>query len=119
MLKSFSRLFVIYHGYRLKLIFSQVLLFISALCMIGVATLTQRLINEGIATTISKLCCKLAFGWLFWQSSLGWPWPERPPTPSSSPKAQPISFVAGSTRKFKSFLSPILTATVQPIFWYA
>ena len=49
MLKSFSRLFVIYRGYRLKLIFSQVLLFISALCMIGVATLTQRLINEGIA----------------------------------------------------------------------
>lgn len=49
MLKSFSRLFVIYKGYRLKLIFSQVLLFISALCMIGVATLTQRLINEGIA----------------------------------------------------------------------
>ena len=50
MLKSFSRLFVIYRGYRLKLIFSQVLLFISALCMIGVATLTQRLINDGIAT---------------------------------------------------------------------
>ncbi|MCO5204691.1 MAG: ABC transporter ATP-binding protein/permease [Anaerolineae bacterium] len=49
MLKSFSRLFIIYKGYRLKLIFSQVLLFISALCMIGVATLTQRLINEGIA----------------------------------------------------------------------
>ena len=50
MLKSFSRLFVIYRGYRLKLIFSQMLLFISALCMIGVATLTQRLINDGIAT---------------------------------------------------------------------
>ncbi|NCF64977.1 MAG: ATP-binding cassette domain-containing protein [Chloroflexi bacterium] len=50
MLKSFSRLFIIYRGYRLKLIFSQVLLFISALCMIGVATLTQRLINDGIAT---------------------------------------------------------------------
>jgi ATP-binding cassette subfamily B protein len=50
MLKSFSRLFVIYRGYRLKLIFSQVLLFISALCMIGVATLTQRLINDGIET---------------------------------------------------------------------
>ncbi len=50
MLKSFTRLFVIYRGYRLKLIFSQILLFISALCMIGVATLTQRLINDGIAT---------------------------------------------------------------------
>jgi ABC-type multidrug transport system fused ATPase/permease subunit len=49
MFKSFGRLFVIYRGYRLRLIFSQVLLFISALCMIGVATLTQRLINDGIA----------------------------------------------------------------------
>ncbi len=49
MLKSFGRLFVIYRGYRLKLVFSQVLLFISALCMISVATLTQRLINDGIA----------------------------------------------------------------------
>ncbi|MDX1414986.1 MAG: ABC transporter ATP-binding protein [Candidatus Promineifilaceae bacterium] len=50
MLRSFSRLFVIYRGYRLRLVLSQVLLFISALCMIGVATLTQRLINDGIAT---------------------------------------------------------------------
>jgi ABC-type multidrug transport system fused ATPase/permease subunit len=48
MLTSFRRLFVIYKGYWWKLAFSQVLLFISALCMIGVATLTQRLINEGI-----------------------------------------------------------------------
>ena len=50
MLTSFRRLFVIYKGYWGKLAFSQVLLFISALCMIGVATLTQRLINEGIGS---------------------------------------------------------------------
>ena len=48
MLKSFRRLFVIYKGYWGRLAFSQVLLLISALCMIAVATLTQRLINEGI-----------------------------------------------------------------------
>ena len=48
MLKSFRRLFVIYKQFRARLIFSQVLLLISALCMIGVATLNQRLINAGI-----------------------------------------------------------------------
>jgi ABC-type multidrug transport system fused ATPase/permease subunit len=48
MLTSFRRLFVIYKGYWGKLAFSQVLLFISASCMIGMATLTQRLINDGI-----------------------------------------------------------------------
>ena len=48
MLKSFRRLFVIYRGYRLKLLFSQVLLAISALASIGVATLSQRLINDGL-----------------------------------------------------------------------
>jgi ATP-binding cassette subfamily B protein len=48
MLHSFRRLFVIYKGYRGRLIISQVLLMLSALSMIGVATLNQRLINEGI-----------------------------------------------------------------------
>jgi ABC-type multidrug transport system fused ATPase/permease subunit len=48
MLTSFRRLFVIYKGYWWKLAFSQMLLFISALCMISMATLTQRLINQGI-----------------------------------------------------------------------
>ncbi|NHZ72673.1 MAG: ATP-binding cassette domain-containing protein, partial [Aquificales bacterium] len=48
MLKSFRRLFVIYKQFRGRLIISQILLLISALCMIGVATLNQQLINEGI-----------------------------------------------------------------------
>ena len=48
MLHSFRRLFVIYKGYRGRLLISQVLLMLSALSMIGVATLNQRLINEGI-----------------------------------------------------------------------
>jgi ATP-binding cassette subfamily B protein len=48
MLTSFRRLFGIYKGYRLRLIFSQVLLIISALATLGVATLNQRLINEGL-----------------------------------------------------------------------
>lgn len=48
MLKSLRRLFGIYEGYRLRLIFSQVLLVISALATIGVATLNQRMINDGL-----------------------------------------------------------------------
>ena len=48
MLKSYRRLFGYYKGYRLKLIFSQLLLLISASASIGVATLNQRLINDGI-----------------------------------------------------------------------
>ena len=48
MFKSFRRLFVIYKQFRGRLILSQVLLLISALSMIGVATLNQQLINEGI-----------------------------------------------------------------------
>jgi len=48
MLKSYRRLFGYYKGYRLKLVFSQVLLLISAAASMGVATLNQRLINDGI-----------------------------------------------------------------------
>ena len=48
MLRSFRRMFVIYKGYRLRLIFSQVLLMISAAAMLMVASLNQRLINQGI-----------------------------------------------------------------------
>ncbi len=48
MLKSYRRLFGYYKGYRLKLIFSQVLLLISASASMGVATLNQQLINDGI-----------------------------------------------------------------------
>ncbi|MBK8050370.1 MAG: ABC transporter ATP-binding protein [Anaerolineales bacterium] len=48
MLKSFRRMFFIYNGYRLRLFFSQVLLAISALASIASATLSQRLINQGL-----------------------------------------------------------------------
>ena len=48
MLKSFSRLFVFYKDYRGRLILSQVLLIISAVSMLGVAALSQYMINEGI-----------------------------------------------------------------------
>ena len=48
MLRNLRKLLVIYRGYRGRLIFSQVLLMISALASIGVATLIQRLINEGM-----------------------------------------------------------------------
>ncbi|HFE66777.1 MAG TPA: ABC transporter ATP-binding protein, partial [Chloroflexi bacterium] len=48
MLRSLPRTFVIFKMYRGRLILSQVLLLISALCMIGVATLNQTLINNGI-----------------------------------------------------------------------
>ncbi len=61
MLNSFRRLFVIYKGYRGRLIFSQVLLFIAALCMIGVATLTQRLINEGIGAENGEVIMQTGF----------------------------------------------------------
>jgi ATP-binding cassette subfamily B protein len=48
MLTALPRTFIIFKMYRGRLITSQVLLLISALAMIGVATLTQTLINEGI-----------------------------------------------------------------------
>ena len=48
MLKSLSRTFIIFKMYRGRLILSQMLLMISASSTIGVATLTQKLINQGI-----------------------------------------------------------------------
>lgn len=48
MLKSFRRMFVIYKGYRLRLIISQVLLLISALASISMAAMNQQLINQGL-----------------------------------------------------------------------
>lgn len=48
MLKSFQRMFVIYEGYRLRLVISQVLLLVSAIASIALATLNQQLINEGM-----------------------------------------------------------------------
>ncbi len=47
-MRAFSRLFVLYRPYRGRLILSQILLLVSASATLGVATLTQRLINEGI-----------------------------------------------------------------------
>lgn len=48
MLKSFLRLFSIYRDYWGRLAFSQLLLMISALSMVGMASLIQRMINEGL-----------------------------------------------------------------------
>jgi ATP-binding cassette subfamily B protein len=48
MLGSIRRVFFIYTGYRGRLILSQVSLLISATATIGVATLNQRLINDGL-----------------------------------------------------------------------
>ena len=41
-------MFVIYKGYRLRLVISQVLLLISATASISLATLNQQLINDGL-----------------------------------------------------------------------
>jgi len=41
-------MFFVFRGYRGRLLVSQMLLLISALCSVGVATLTQRLINDGL-----------------------------------------------------------------------
>jgi len=48
MIKSLRRMFGMYKKYRARLIISQVLVLISATAIIGVASLNQRLINEGI-----------------------------------------------------------------------
>jgi ATP-binding cassette subfamily B protein len=48
MIKSLSRMFGMYKKYRARLVVSQVLVLISATAIIGVASLNQQLINEGI-----------------------------------------------------------------------
>lgn len=55
MLKSFRRMLFIYKGYRLRLFFSQVLLAISALASIASATLTQRMINQGLLASDAEV----------------------------------------------------------------
>jgi|GEM_PF-5649250 len=47
-LSSLTRMFFVFKGYRGRLLVSQILLMISALASVGVATLTQRLINDGL-----------------------------------------------------------------------
>ena len=46
--KSMMRMFGIVTRYRARLIFSQILLAISAVCTVGFATLTQGLVDEGM-----------------------------------------------------------------------
>jgi len=48
MIKSLRRTFGMYKKYRARLVISQVLVLISATAIIGVATLNQQLINDGI-----------------------------------------------------------------------
>ena len=47
-LSSLARMLFIYKGYRGRMLVSQLLLMVSALASVGVATLTQRLINDGL-----------------------------------------------------------------------
>jgi ATP-binding cassette, subfamily B, bacterial len=48
MLRAYRRIFVIWHGYRRHLVLCQVLLLISGAASIGMATLTQKVINQGL-----------------------------------------------------------------------
>ena len=48
MLKAYRRIFVIWHGYRRHLVLCQVLLLVSGAASIGMATMTQKVINEGL-----------------------------------------------------------------------
>ncbi len=48
MIKSLARMMGLYKRYRARLVVSQVLVLISAIAIIGVASLNQQLINEGI-----------------------------------------------------------------------
>jgi ATP-binding cassette subfamily B protein len=61
MISSLRRTFVLYRQYRGRLIISQVLLMISALAVIGVATLNQTLINEGIAAEDLEMILRTGF----------------------------------------------------------
>jgi ATP-binding cassette subfamily B protein len=45
---SLARMLFVFKGYRGRLLVSQLLLLVSALCSVGVATLTQRMINDGL-----------------------------------------------------------------------
>lgn len=45
---NLTRMFFVFRGYRGRLLVSQLLLMVSALCSVAVATLTQRMINEGL-----------------------------------------------------------------------
>ncbi len=64
MLTSFRRILIVFKKYRGRLVISQVLVMISALSIIGVATFTQRLINEGIIAEDPGAILRTGF-WMF------------------------------------------------------
>ncbi len=64
MLTSFRRVLLVFRKYRGRLVISQVLVLISALSIIGVATFTQRLINEGIVAEDPEAILRTGF-WMF------------------------------------------------------
>jgi len=47
-ISNLTRMLFVFRGYRGRLLLSQLLLMVSALCSVGVATLTQRMINDGL-----------------------------------------------------------------------
>jgi ABC-type multidrug transport system fused ATPase/permease subunit len=61
MIKSLVRVLVVFRKYRGRLLISQVLVTISALAILGVATLTQLLIDEGIAAQDGYAVLRIGF----------------------------------------------------------
>ncbi len=64
MIKSLRRTFGLYKKYRARLVISQVLVLISATAIIGVASLNQQLINEGIEKGDVEAILQTGF-WMF------------------------------------------------------
>ena len=64
MIKSLRRTFGMYKKYRARLVISQVLVLISATAIIGVASLNQQLINDGIETGDVEAILRTGF-WMF------------------------------------------------------
>jgi ABC-type multidrug transport system fused ATPase/permease subunit len=64
MLNSLRRTLLVFRKYRGRLVVSQLLVLISALSIIGLATLTQRLINEGVVAENSEAILRTGF-WMF------------------------------------------------------
>jgi ATP-binding cassette subfamily B protein len=58
MITSLRRMFFIYRGYRFRLLLSQALLMVSALASLGVATLNQQLINDGLMAGDQRVIVK-------------------------------------------------------------
>jgi ATP-binding cassette subfamily B multidrug efflux pump len=62
--RSMLRMFSIATQFRGRLVFSQFLLAISALCTVGFATLTQGLVNEGMVAGDANAALTIGF-WMF------------------------------------------------------